>query len=461
MKPQGQTGLSPRIFRLFRPTLLTVACLCTLALLIDAAAASPATSIPLFYSVGTPPDGRGELDSVALWVGPNATSALLFITDKLFDSVEIHNAVTNTYVGRLGTSGSGTGQMARPNGVVVGHGLPTSIGPRDMVFVAERDNNRVSAWLIPYMYPLGDFGAGEISQPYGVTYHLDNGVPQVWVTSTGYTPQRVQIYDVGWDAQTGLQATLNRWFAVPGSSVLETIVVDPVSQRVLVCDEGSFDIMVFDFDGILLRRFGTGDFTDDPEGMAIYDTGNGTGYIVVSDQVSSPMEFEVFDRQTYERIGAFTGVTAGTDGLTLTQAPLPNLPNGSLFAVHSDASLHSYDWADIAAEMGLCVNDCETSDTQAELAPRKSGILSSLPNPFNPTTTIRYRVSREGPVVLSIFDLQGRLVRTLLDANKAPGDHQEIWRGQDDAGRTASAGIYFVQMISAAGVSTHKVILVK
>ena len=238
-------------------------------------------------------------------------------------------------------------------------------------------------------------------------------------------------------------------------------VVDPVSKRVLLCDENAFDVMVFNMQGTLLTRFGTGDFIDDPEGMAIYDTGEGTGYIIVSDQNSLPMEFEVFDRQTYAHIGAFTGPTAGTDGLTLTQTPLPNLPNGSLFAVHMDSSVHAYDWNAIASAMGLCVNACATSDTQGAPAPRKAAILSSEPNPFNPSTTIRYRLSEEGPVSLVIFDLHGHRVRTLLQSTVDAGDHQVFWRGIDEVGRSVAAGVYFAQMMMAGEVSTHKLTLVK
>jgi len=196
----------------FRPMPTMIAFVALLIGSVTAGWASSVTNVPLFYNVSVPPDGRGELDSVGLWVGPGAASALLFITDKALDSVEIHDAVNNTFVGRLGSSGSGPGQMLRPNGVVVGHGLPTNSGSRDIVYVVERDNERVSAWLIPWMFPLSVIGVGELQQPYGIAYHVDNGVPQIWVTSTGYSPQRVSIFDLSWDPQTGLQSQLNRWF---------------------------------------------------------------------------------------------------------------------------------------------------------------------------------------------------------------------------------------------------------
>jgi 3-phytase len=423
--------------------------------------ATTVADVPLFYAVQSPPDGRGELDSVALWVTPDGRGAYLFITDKAWNSVEIHDAVSNTYVGRMGTSDSGVGQMARPNGIAVATGLPTPQGPRDLVLVAERDNDRISAWLLPFTAPVGSFGAGEISVPYGVTVHVANGVHEVWVTSTGYTPQRVQVYRLGWDPLTGITAQLDRWFEVPGNAVLESIVVDPVHERALVCDESTFDIMVYSLAGSLLTRFGAGIFAEEPEGLAIYDTGEGTGYIVVSDQKSVPMQFEVFDRRTYAHIGAFMGPTLNTDGLTLTQATLPNLPNGSLFAVHNDMTLHAYDWSDIAGAMSLCVNTCQTSYAPTDRAPTPMALLGCHPNPFNPTTTVTYRIGRRSRVTMSLFDLRGHRIRTLIDRDMAPGEYQRVIRGVDETGKELPNGVYFVVLRAADDVASTKIILVK
>jgi len=422
----------------------------------------PMADIPLTYIVQEPTDGpRGELDSVALWVSPNGTQSLLFITDKLLDVVEVHDVITNTYVGRIGGSGSGPGQMARPNGVAVAHDMPTYLGPRDILLVVERDNDRVSAWLLPWLYPLGTFGDGATLTPYGVTTHVDNGIMQAWVTSTGYSPQRVMVYDLSWESGTDFVGTLNRSFEVPGDAVLESIVIDPVHQRAIVCDEGNFNIMAYSMAGSLLTRFGVGVFVDDPEGVDIYDTGNGTGYIVIPDQNSVPMQFEVFDRVSFDYMGSFSGPTAGTDGLVLTQRPLPNLPNGAMFAVHNDSTVHVYDWADIAAGMGLCVNECSTSDAASDPVPRRTTLLTGQPNPFNPATSIRFALDRPGRTVLRIYDLQGRLVRHLLDRQLPAGEHQVPWRGTDDAGRSLAAGVYFVQLESGEARSRAKVTLVK
>ena len=68
------------------------------------------------------------------------------------------------------------------------------------------------------------------------------------------------------------------------------------------------------------------------------------------------------------------------------------------------------------------------------------------PNPFRPTTTIVFRLDEEADARIDIWDLSGRLVRQLVRARTPAGDHQAVWDGRDDAGRTLSSGTYFYRM---------------
>ena len=71
----------------------------------------------------------------------------------------------------------------------------------------------------------------------------------------------------------------------------------------------------------------------------------------------------------------------------------------------------------------------------------------NFPNPFNPSTAIQYRVpSPGGRVTLSVYDLSGRRVRTLVDAYRSGGEHVAVWRGLDDRGREVSSGVYFYRL---------------
>jgi hypothetical protein len=83
------------------------------------------------------------------------------------------------------------------------------------------------------------------------------------------------------------------------------------------------------------------------------------------------------------------------------------------------------------------------------------------PNPFNPTTNIRFTVEKEGPIDLSIFDISGRRIRTLISGTRAPGDHMVTWSGTNESGSRVPSGMYFYKLVSLEGVSSRKMMMVK
>lgn len=87
--------------------------------------------------------------------------------------------------------------------------------------------------------------------------------------------------------------------------------------------------------------------------------------------------------------------------------------------------------------------------------------IRSYPNPFNPQTTIAYWLSERGPVSLRIYDVKGRLVRTLVNEYKTAGEHTVQWDGWDEGRTTASSGVYFVRVDSRGQVQTSKIVLLK
>ncbi|MCB0312540.1 MAG: T9SS type A sorting domain-containing protein, partial [Calditrichaeota bacterium] len=73
-------------------------------------------------------------------------------------------------------------------------------------------------------------------------------------------------------------------------------------------------------------------------------------------------------------------------------------------------------------------------------------MLPNYPNPFNPSTTIPFRLPRAGNVELTIFNQLGETARILLQGPKTAGTHQVTWDGKDAAGRIQASGIYFYQL---------------
>jgi hypothetical protein len=419
-----------------------------------------AAVVPLTYQTATPPGGHGELGTPAVWVSADAAGSLLFVTDKTMNRVEIHDPIGNYYLGILGSTAAGPDQLRGPNGVTVAYSVPTVVGPRDVLFVVESDNHRVSMFLPPGFY-LGAFGDADLDRPVNVSLHWENGRPQAWVTDAGSSPQRIVVFDIV-PTPVGLAGTLRHAFAVPSNSVLESIVVDAVTGRVLVCDSNARDVMIFDLDGNFLERFGAGRFTGTPKGLAIFDAGNGGGYVIVTDQGALPLvEWEVFDRRGYRFLGQFNGATVGTCDITLVQKALPGFPFGSLFAVNSGKSVHAYSWAAISAATGLCLEaPCATVDA-AIPSPTSTPRIGSFPSPFGGSGTLHFRLDSPAAVDIAVFDPRGARVAVLARSVWSAGEHAIDWDGRGENGRQLPAGVYFVRARLGSTTSSHKITLLR
>jgi hypothetical protein len=94
--------------------------------------------------------------------------------------------------------------------------------------------------------------------------------------------------------------------------------------------------------------------------------------------------------------------------------------------------------------------------------PRVNRLDPCRPNPFNPVTTITYALADRSVVHLAIYDLRGRLVRTLVAAETLPaGAHEITWNGRDDRGALAAGGVYVYRLRTAEFVASRRMTLVK
>ena len=94
---------------------------------------------------------------------------------------------------------------------------------------------------------------------------------------------------------------------------------------------------------------------------------------------------------------------------------------------------------------------------------RMSGyeLRGNYPNPFNPSTTLRYALPQPAFVSLGIYNSQGQLVRSLVHNLQAAGSHQVVWDGRDSAGQLAPSGLYFCTMQSQNFFKTRKLLLLQ
>ena len=129
------------------------------------------------------------------------------------------------------------------------------------------------------------------------------------------------------------------------------------------------------------------------------------------------------------------------------------------FLLVSDSSVREdgFHFDDFLAE-GLRESDPGTGVDTPLLASRLRG---AYPNPFNPTTKIAYTSARAGHVTLAVYDVTGRLVRTLVDGHVGVGEHVALWDGRGDDGVRVASGVYFARFSGDEVVDTTKLMLVK
>ncbi len=95
------------------------------------------------------------------------------------------------------------------------------------------------------------------------------------------------------------------------------------------------------------------------------------------------------------------------------------------------------------------------------LVPKEYQLSQNHPNPFNPTTEIKFGLPQNSHVTLKIYNVVGQEVITLLDRNLSAGIYQIRWNGVDNSGRTVSSGVYFFRMQAGDYVQTKQMLLLK
>ena len=109
----------------------------------------------------------------------------------------------------------------------------------------------------------------------------------------------------------------------------------------------------------------------------------------------------------------------------------------------------------------------DTTATSVEDAPgtlpEEIFLFQNYPNPFNSSTMVRFRVGNAFPtqVSLTVYDVQGRLVKELFDKPAIPGMNRVIWDGTNEAGEQVTSGVYFISLESTYFRQTQKAIFMK
>lgn len=126
----------------------------------------------------------------------------------------------------------------------------------------------------------------------------------------------------------------------------------------------------------------------------------------------------------------------------------------------SDGSTVIYNLADIQK---VDFSEITNIDDQKKLIGviKKFTLLQNYPNPFNPSTTIEFQLPKNGNVDISVYDLNGRLVKKLYDGQQSVGTHQLKWAGENSFGQSVASGLYIYTIQFEDEVLSKKMIYLK
>jgi hypothetical protein len=103
-------------------------------------------------------------------------------------------------------------------------------------------------------------------------------------------------------------------------------------------------------------------------------------------------------------------------------------------------------WSGYSAPISVIVSRTVSIDDEQLALPSDFNLLQNYPNPFNAQTVIAFTLASPGTVNLSVYDIAGRLVKTLSTGSLGYGNHQIIWNGKDNSGNDIASGVYFYKL---------------
>ena len=118
--------------------------------------------------------------------------------------------------------------------------------------------------------------------------------------------------------------------------------------------------------------------------------------------------------------------------------------------------------SDSSGLIGAFEESCSQQlSVQQSQIPISFELFQNYPNPFNPETIIRFNVKNSENVNISVYTINGVLIKELLNSYIHPGNHSVKWNGLDKNSKRVSSGVYLYKMVSGDNISSLKMILAK
>lgn len=313
---------------------------------------------------------RYDTDDPAIWVNPQDPQLSLVLgTDKDADGAlyvfDLQGRIQHDKVVR---------GLLRPNNVDIAYGVSLGGEQVDVAVVTERYAHRLRVYRLPDMAPVDGGGievfAGERARDVmGIALYTrprDGALFAIVSRSDAFAPTEGYLhqYRLVDDGTGQLRGVFTRAFGQwSGDKEIEAIAVDDMLGYVYYSDENHgvrkyhADPLAEDADEPL-AEFGLADFSEDREGISLYERADGTGYIVVSDQQAN--RFNIYAREGgagdphhHELLAAVHLATDESDGSELTAHALPGYAGGLFVAMSTDRTFQYYAVRDLLKAAGL------------------------------------------------------------------------------------------------------------
>ena len=176
---------------------------------------------------------------------------------------------------------------------------------------------------------------------------------------------------------------------------------------------------------------------------------------------------------TYALLNAPASVTIEQDSIVTLAATHTQAYRSSYFQVTAtgQAGLQDTMWyhvvdttRSVSPELGMqSVLGGEVVSVWRDEAARPAAtmLLPNVPNPFNPTTVVRFVLPEPGEVSLAVYDVLGRRVRVLSEGHRSAGTHAVAWDGRDGRGASVASGVYLARLTTWQGTSVRRMLLVR
>lgn len=241
-----------------------------------------------------------------------------------------------------------------------------------------------------------------------------------------------------------------------------------------VCDDGTPQLCATDVASVTIVTVAPAQIILKNNGSTIRTHGGGKEKVGIEENVQSLTTILVSSiRMTtdYPGAGTVSSIAAQPKGAVIGDMDLDGVADLDVYFLRSDINLllgnvpnNTTVHITVSGAMQTATGSIPFSGTKTITVKASGNAVdaSAYPNPFNPETSIALTLKNSGPTTVRIYALDGRLIRTLMEAEYATaGTHEVRWNGIDNQGNHVPSAVYFVKASQGADVSVFKLIMAK